>query len=391
MSAPEVAWSLADSGFEVVAFTRRGYRPSLRKSRFVRLFEIIAPEADLLGATTELESAVAQIRESSKTPIGLMPLDDTAVLLCAEVKLPDDVILIGPRGDSSQIALDKRRQIDLAGKVGFAVPPSQSFENEREILEHEVDFPVVVKPALAMRKNGASLSKERTWICSDRNELRLALADSTNGAPMLLQKYIVGEGQGLFGLATSRGVIAWSGHRRLRMMNPHGSGASACTVVEKIDADCKAAAERFVAACEWRGLFMIEMLREESGRLWFMEFNGRPWGSMALARRIGLEYPAWAAQLALEPEKNIDVRATEGYVPVCRHLGREILYLLFVLRGPRSKAVAAWPSIWRGIADVIRVGRNDRWYNWRRDDSAVFLSDCYATLRDQLLKPKYKR
>jgi carbamoylphosphate synthase large subunit len=320
-----------------------------------------------------------------------MPLDDTAVLLCAEVKLPDDVILIGPRGDSSQIALDKRRQIDLAGKVGFAVPPSQSFENEREILEHEVDFPVVVKPALAMRKNGASLSKERTWICSDRNELRLALADSTNGAPMLLQKYIVGEGQGLFGLATSRGVIAWSGHRRLRMMNPHGSGASACTVVEKIDADCKAAAERFVAACEWRGLFMIEMLREESGRLWFMEFNGRPWGSMALARRIGLEYPAWAAQLALEPEKNIDVRATEGYVPVCRHLGREILYLLFVLRGPRSKAVAAWPSIWRGIADVIRVGRNDRWYNWRRDDSAVFLSDCYATLRDQLLKPKYKR
>ena len=45
---------------------------------------------------------------------------------------------------------------------------------------------------------------------------------------------------------------------------------------------------------QWRGMFMLEFLRAKDGTAWFMELNGRPWGSMALARRSGLEYPAWA-------------------------------------------------------------------------------------------------
>ena len=369
LSAPEVTWSLTDSGFDVVAFTRQGCRPSLRKSRFVRLVEIAAPEEDFRRAAEELESAVAQISETAKRPVGLMPLDDTAVLLCADAKLPHDVVLIGPRGELSQVALDKRRQIRLAEEAGFSVPRSRWFETDGEIPPNDIDFPVIVKPALAMRKRGATVAKGRTWICSDQKEFEAALAASVKDAPTLVQQYVTGEGQGLFGLATPRGVVGWSGHRRLRMMNPNGSGASACTTVRTIDPDCKAAAERFVRACGWSGLFMIEMLREESGKLWFIEFNGRPWGSMALARRIGFEYPAWAAQLALEPEKSIDVPPITDWAPVCRHLGREILYLLFLLRGPQSKAITTWPSIWTGLASVVRTGRNDRWYNWRGDDS----------------------
>ena len=85
---------------------------------------------------------------------------------------------------------------------------------------------------------------------------------------------------------------------------------------------------------------MIELLRDQAGNLWFVELNGRPWGSMALSRRQGLEYPAWQARLALEQEffgwDDYLLRAT-GLV--CRNVGRELMHLLFVLKGAKSKAL----------------------------------------------------
>ena len=131
---------------------------------------------------------------------------------------------------------------------------------------------------------------------------------------------------------------------------------------------------------------MVELLRDHSGKLWFIEFNGRAWGSMALARRCGLEYPAWAVQTALQPTAAIDIPARRDSSIVCRHLGRELVHLLFVLRGSKSKALTDWPSFWKTFFRVLRVRRNDRWYNWRSDDRRVFVSDTLSTLRSQLLK-----
>ena len=43
-------------------------------------------------------------------------------------------------------------------------------------------------------------------------------------------------------------------------------------------------------------MFMLELLRDAAGTPWFMEVNGRPWGSMALAVRRGFDYPVWAVR-----------------------------------------------------------------------------------------------
>ncbi|MGH7940239.1 MAG: hypothetical protein ACREFR_04120, partial [Limisphaerales bacterium] len=226
-------------------------------------------------------------------------------------------------------------------------------------------------------------------ICADRGELQTAVKHSTGLGSMLLQKFISGVGEGLFGLATQNGVTAWSGHRRLRMMNPHGSGASACAARE-LEPELKAVAERFVAESKWRGLFMIELLRDESGKAWFMELNGRPWGSMALARRAGFEYPAWSVQLAIRPDASISVPPVRNGSLVCRHLGRELVHLLFVLRGSKSRALKNWPSFWSTCSTVLRIRKDERWYNWRADDRRVFFSDTLCTLRGQFRKAKAK-
>jgi len=206
--------------------------------------------------------------------------------------------------------------------------------------------------------------------------------------PMLLQEFIPGTGEGFFGLATSRGVLGWSRHRRVRMMNPHGSGASACAAILEQDKDSEAAGGRFVKLGGWSGLFMIELLRDRAGKLWFMEFNGRTWGSMALARRSGLEYPAWAAQHALNPETVISIPPRSGEALVCRHLGRELMHLVFVLKGSKSKAVTEWPSFWITLHEMLKLKRNHRWYNWFPGDRRVFFSDVASTLKSQLFRSR---
>ena len=69
-----------------------------------------------------------------------------------------------------------------------------------------------------------------------------------------------------------------------------------------------------------------------------MELNGRAWGSMALARRRGFEYPAWNVQAALDPDF-VPVEPTDPPEILARHLGMELAHLAFVARGPQSKAL----------------------------------------------------
>ena len=71
---------------------------------------------------------------------------------------------------------------------------------------------------------------------------------------------------------------------------------------------------------------------------------------------------------------------------VCRNLGRELMHLLFVLRGRRSQAIGDWPRFWPALRAVLRPARDGTFYNWRRNDWRVFASDCYLTLAKNLLK-----
>ena len=64
------------------------------------------------------------------------------------------------------------------------------------------------------------------------------------------------------------------------------------------------------------------------------------------------------------------------------------MHLLFVLRGPKSKALRSWPPFWKTMADVARVRASDVFYNWRRDDPKVFVADFCYTIKDNVFKSK---
>ena len=135
-------------------------------------------------------------------------------------------------------------------------------------------------------------------------------------------------------------------------------------------------------------MFMIELLRDRTGKVWFVELNGRPWGSMALSRRQKLEYPAWQVKLATDPQSQAGMTLLPVLGIVSRNAGRELMHLLFVLRGPKSKALSEWPSFWKSVADVIHFSHDETLYNWRREDFKVFLADVYYTIKGNLFKAR---
>jgi len=368
LAAIESAWCLRDDGFEVVAFAREGTKPALARSRTVRVVAITPPEQDALACAADLTALIRELY-----PSAVLPLDDHAVWLCdrayAEFTSADQPVIAGPVGPLAAIALDKRQQLRAAEAAGLSVPPTVEVGGGQP----PGDGPWIVKPAMAVE-----LSEGRLRRPTGRSAATIAQVQEVAaaiGGPAIAQPLIEGTGEGVFGLAAEGGVVAWSAHRRIRMMNPRGSGSSACRSIP-VAAELGAPVGDFIAKTGWRGLFMIEFLRDVTGRPWFMELNGRAWGSMALACLRGYAYPSWAVRQAMRQEFVPSEPEAAPHL-TARHLGREVVHLGAVLThggAPRLKTVR----------NVVALRRSDRWYNWRRGELGVFAADSLATIRGQL-------
>jgi hypothetical protein len=360
----ESGWCLAEHGFEVYAFTRRGVRPAIARSPAIHVVEVTKPEDDALACAAEI---VALARDLCAAAV--LPLDDYAVWLCDRAfEESSQATVAGPRGRLAVLALDKREQLQRAGAAGFAVPAS-----DLTAARPPGRGPWMVKPALAVELRAGRLCRGTGRTATTTEQVGATAA--AIGGPTIVQRQIAGVGEGVFGLATAGQVTVLSAHRRIRMMNPRGSGSSACRSAPVPD-EVIGPVRNMITACGWRGLFMIELLRDAEGCPWFMELNGRAWGSMALARRRGYPYPSWAVRAALEPAF-IPAEPPESPPVTVRHLGREIVHLGTVLaRGGAPRLATA--------RDVLTVRRSDRWYNYRPGEADVLAADTWATLRAQI-------
>jgi hypothetical protein len=375
MAAIESTWSLQQAGFRVAAFRRVNSRPALGRVRGVEIHEVPRPEEDAFGT-------VAAVRKlcDDLAPAALLPLDDHALWVARQMQ-DFAVRVAGGTGDAADCALDKSVQLRIAAEAGLPVPMTQVLDDLADL--DQKSFPVMVKPSKALYEINGVLKRPTGIVCANAEELSRAAARTWPGS-VLVQPLIHGVGEGLFGHVGADEVSAWSAHRRVRMVNPQGSASSACESAP-VDTELLQPAERFLETIGWRGMFMLEFLRDSSGRPWFMEINGRAWGSMALARRRGFEYPAWAVQAALDPSSKPACPPRPPDVR-CRNIGLELVHLAFVARGPRSDAPMDWPKLSRAIRDVCTFTRGDRLYNWNRSQPSVFIVDMLETLRSYTRK-----
>ena len=192
--------------------------------------------------------------------------------------------------ETIQRADDTPRLLDLARRIGLPVPRQYSLADypDATALARDVRFPVIVKIGVEAGLPPAA----RYSITRTPEELVAAIARLTRYTPSpLIQDLIVGDGIGYETLYDfdHREVAAFS-HRRLREFPLTGGPSTFCESIHH--ARAAEYATRLLAELRWVGLAMVEFkIDASSGEPVLMEINPRPWGSMALAIRSGVDFP----------------------------------------------------------------------------------------------------
>jgi predicted ATP-grasp superfamily ATP-dependent carboligase len=375
VAAPEVCFSLKSTNAQIISFYR--HEGKFARLKFVEYFPVAAPEIDFERAVHDVETLVDRVG-----PDSIAPCDDAALLILSQLKSAKARSLL-PTVAACDFAMDKHAQITLASDSGFSVPRTKLVSCEADLADFEAR-PAILKPRAAIDIVDGRLEKGPSFVVRSDvlpAQARKALAQRT----YLMQEYKNGVGEGVFGVARDGDIYASFGHRRLRMMNPSGSGASAC-VSRTPDACELEAVKTLVQKIQWQGPFMVESLRENAGRRWFMEFNGRFWGSLALARRCGLDMPRLAVDLRNGQPIPAARTISAGFA---RHLGRDLINLLFVLRGPADGVRSDhWPSRSSAVKDFLTPHRLRSFYNYDPAQPLFFVKDAIYTVSNAILGRK---
>ena len=154
---------------------------------------------------------------------------------------------------NAELALNKYLQTQQAREAGFNVPHTVLAYTASDVFVFSAaqSFPIILKssvPVLDGRKHCAG----NGFV--NRVELERAVAAWSDASPLTVP--CCRKWRGRFGLQPE-GVRAWSAHRRLRMMNPQGSGSSAC-VSQPVSSDAnKSSAHGRTdgGGCSWSNSF----------------------------------------------------------------------------------------------------------------------------------------
>ena len=376
LSAPEVAFDLLNHNFRLIAFSRIGKLPPLRRIKEIKIIGVTPPEKNVWETIEQIKKASISLNAKI-----LLPLDDAAIWICDQVSKIHDIVVAGAVGENARLALNKRLQLDEAKEAGFNIPKTIFVKGKKDLFKIS-QLPIVIKPADAIWEIKGRLCKGPLIFCMDESDIIQVMKEWNYDGAMMVQPFLFGTGEGIFGLNGPNGVRKWSAHRRLRTVNPLGSGSSACKSIKISDHPIEAA-ERMLRKVNWPGMFMIELLRDSNNKLWFMELNGRSWGSMALALRLGLHYPAWTVMQILDPSFEPPESPPWKSI-VCRHLGREIIHLLSVIKGKRTFKLIPNYSRMKTLFEVCHFNRNEKWYNKFPGYLNLFLEDTIRSVMGKI-------
>lgn len=227
--------------------------------------------------------------------------DETAALVArSHEQLAAQFQLTSPPWRTLRWAHDKRLTYQLAESTGLSYPRTWSAESTSEAAELDVDFPVIVKPAI--REEFNRLTAAKAWRVDDREALRNRFAEAAellDPELLLIQEVIPGNENFSYAALCRHGEpLAKVVARRTRQYPPDFGRAS--TFVETIDEpEVAALGERCLAAIDFDGLAEVEFKRDpRDGKLKLLDVNPRVWGWHSLCQRAGVDFPYLAYRLA---------------------------------------------------------------------------------------------
>ena len=200
-------------------------------------------------------------------------------------------------------AYDKHRMNEHAAALGLDLPRSLSTTSRDDLLNADVRFPVILKPAVKHQGNAFTLAK--AWRADDRAALLARYDDAValvGAEAVVVQELIPGRGAAQFSYAAlwDRGRPVASLTARRSRQYPIDFGYTSTFVETIARADVEHAACRFLESLGYDGLVEVEFKHDaRDGRLKLLDVNARVWTWIALGGRAGVDFPHLFWRLAI--------------------------------------------------------------------------------------------
>ena len=251
-------------------------------------------------------------------------------------------------------AFDKVLTLRLAAAAGAHVPTLRiptSLDDCEEIAAG-VGFPCIVKARFTTIWHGSRFERSAgPEYVQSLSDLRSAVLRHKQAEYWpIVQRFVDGQGKGVFTVCDRGRPLAWFAHERLRDVKPTGSGSSLRRAA-RVDPRLRAPAERLLASMQWHGPAMVEFRDNGHSAPWIMEVNGRFWGSLQLAIAAGIDFPRlWLGVLRNTP---IEPPASSREDVALRWMWGDAKRLLNILAGPSPGFPGHFPTRWAGIREVF--------------------------------------
>lgn len=225
-------------------------------------------------------------------PVAVLPGGEKGMLALADLApgLPSASMFAVSDRETVFKATDKAALAGLGANAGLNTPQTFVINAEEAARKMPpVALPVVVKPLRSefpsndgFRKLGVRLARTREQVIA-----ALRLLPENRG---LLQRYERGSLSGVGGVFWGGKIVA-AVHQRAVRTWPTDCGEMAFAVALPRDVELELGVTRLLAGLGWTGLFQMQFLETEEGRL-LIDLNPRVYGSLALALAAGQNLPA---------------------------------------------------------------------------------------------------
>lgn len=295
--------SLGRRGVEVVAADEYQLTPGALSRYSVESFVYPSPAADPDGFLAAIEAAIERFAERDGPPLVVLPVHRETYELARHVERFDDRVVM-PIASSAGIerVRDKARLVELARRLGIAIPATWIPETEGELrsIAREVEPPAVVK----MRTGSAGVGLEYVDSAEELEAAFRAICrehDLGAGNLPLVQQRVAGSDYCVGCLFDHGRLRASFTYRNVRTLKEGGPGVVRRTVEAPA---AERAARRLLEALEWHGAAEVDFVwtgdPDDEPRL--IEVNPRLFSGLFQAIASGLDLPWLLYRLAVDGE-----------------------------------------------------------------------------------------
>jgi predicted ATP-grasp superfamily ATP-dependent carboligase len=354
-SAVSIIRSLGRRGMHVIAADSNARCPGFSSRYAAERLRYPPPDE----SPEEMVEALLAAARARRIDLIVPTTDETILpLAAARERFAGVSTLALPDPGALATSNDKMATVELAATLGIPLPRTELVSTVEEAVSAAADLgrPVVLKPRFSrILREGGGIERHAVSYAADESALAEEMGLLEGRCDVLLQEYCAGEAHGVEVLAHEGRPLAAFQHRRLREV-PITGGASSFRESVALDPLLFSYASRLLTALDWTGLAMVEFKMGAGGpRL--MELNGRIWGSLPLAVKSGVDFPAGLADVCLGTVLGPDHRPDLSYAVGVRsrNLDLEVIWIGSTLRRARRYPGVPTPRRREALAAALRL------------------------------------